>query len=579
MTDFLYSSRARAPGVLADCLRAYLAPAGMEVVEVPGSWGGLAVARRPHAPSPVFRDEAGCTVVLGEPIVALPSREPGRLHEDGRREALHRLLLSPGEHPWHEHLDGMWAAFVVDAAGKARVLTDRFSFVPVYQAAHASGGTWITGTHVDAVARAAGRQAWDEVSLADLLIHLTCTFPFTTYEQVSQLGPAAEWQVGPEPAPGRWYWRPTEAARFRTVGEAGEALRESIRRDLRVACGGLDQAGILLSGGEDSRALLGAMPRGVPVQAFTFAGAMNREARAARRAAAAYGAHFALGVRDPAHYEAGMPTVAGMIGSMHLFMDVHGAGMHRLLGLDRLPVVVGGLSADSLLKANYAPADDAGSPPPAPPAAPGVRPELVEAVAERRAAFLGILREIRPETAQEWSVLWPFSQRRHGANVHGNRRLFAAHEAYHCNGALEVAAAAPVPWKRGRRLFVEAMRPFLRRSWYVPHARSRFPYFGAVPNVVLGALLRGGRVVRDLATGDIARRQGGWPKWSEVAGSAAAGEARERYPVEESALAAVFTSPEEIAAAVAAVHPLRQMMALQLAYLSGPRAPGVGDAP
>ena len=125
---------------------------------------------------------------------------------------------------------------------------------------------------------------------------------------------------------------------------------------------------------------------------------------------------------------------------------------------------------------------------------------------------------------------------------------------------------------RPRRLFVAAMRPLLRRSWYVPHARSRSPYFGAAPNLLLGALLRAGRGARDLAVGELRLRQGPWPRWAEVAGSAATDAAWRRYPLEDSALRDLFLpelEPAAIRASLRALHPLGQMMALQLAMLTG----------
>ncbi len=200
-----------------------------------------------------------------------------------------------------------------------------------------------------------------------------------------------------------------------------------------------------------------------------------------------------------------------------------------------------------------------------------MREDLVAAVAERRAAFRHRLAEIRPESAAEWERVWPFSMRRHAANVHGNRRLFAAHEAFHCNAVLRVAAAAPVRWKKDRALFHRAMRPFFARTWHVPHARWRYPYFGRAANLALLPGLAAVRGVRALATGELRARQGPWPKWSHVADSPAADELRRAHPLLASPLAEVFAPGATEDAVARAVrdgwHPLRRLIVLQAAYL------------
>jgi hypothetical protein len=194
----------------------------------------------------------------------------------------------------------------------------------------------------------------------------------------------------------------------------------------------------------------------------------------------------------------------------------------------------------------------------------------VRAVADRRAAFVRWLAEIRPTTAEEWSKLYPFSQRKHSANFQGNRRLFASHEPYHSVALVGVAAAAPLRWKQGRALFHEAVRPLLARSWYVPHARWRFPYFGRAANLPLTVGLRIARGVRAVATGELRARQGPWPKWRTVVSSPMMAEKRRAYPIFESALAGAFaaTREDEVERAVAEWHPLRQLILLQLSYLT-----------
>jgi hypothetical protein len=175
----------------------------------------------------------------------------------------------------------------------------------------------------------------------------------------------------------------------------------------------------------------------------------------------------------------------------------------------------------------------------------------------------------RPATAAEWEKLWPFTQRKHSANLHGNRRMFASQEPYHANAVVALAAAVPTEWKRHRRLFHAAMKPLFRRSWAVPHSRWRFPYFGTAANLPLTAGLRVTRGVRALVTGQVRARQQPWPKWRTVARSEAAVSKQQQYL--DSPLRTVFAdaSADALLASVRGEwHPLRQLILLQMSYLT-----------
>jgi hypothetical protein len=579
MSDFLFSTRRVEPGVLRGHLERYLAPVTVRVEERHGEWGSLAVAVAHHDRAVLVEDGGWISVLVGDPVVRVPGAAAGRASVGDRRGGVHRLLCADGAVAWDERLDGQFAALAIDtSSGSGRVVTDLFAFVPVFAAEAADG--LVLGTHPDATAWAAGRNRdVDPVSAADLVINLTVTFPHTVFRGVEQLWPgtergfaAAGWS-GPE----RTYWQPTEHNPYGTPDEAAEALRDGFAEGVRAACEGESMVGLLLSGGEDSRAVLGAVPAGVEVRAFVFGDRENREVRVARAVARAHGAGLVMGRRHPDHYARGFAEVAALVGSGQLFMDVHGWGFHESLGIRDLPVVLGGLSSDSLLKADKLGESPSGSrATPAqiraelPPTAP-VRAELADAVAERRAAFRHRLAELRPESAAEWERVWPFSMRKHAANVHGNRRLFAAHEAFHCSAVVKVAAAAPAEWKTGRALFHRAMRPFFARTWHVPHSRWRFPYFGRAANLALLPGLAAFRGVRALATGELRARQGPWPKWSHVAGSRAADDLRRAHPLLASPLAGVFApgaTEDDVARAVReGWHPLRRLVVLQAAYL------------
>jgi hypothetical protein len=575
MSDFLFSTRRRAEGELRRALERYVSHVSVSVDERHGAWGSLAVARGPSDPPDVVIDEGGwLSVLIGDPVVRTAPEAAGLSRLGGRRRAVHALLRGGPDAAWFERMDSGFAALAIDTArGGGMIVTDIGSFVPVFTARDREGG-WVAGTHVDAVARAAERNGdIDPVSAADLLVNLTCTYPRTLYEDVQQVPPATALSLDPQGVPdgrSRIYWRPGEANPHASIHDAADALRKALVEQVGAVCADVPEAALLLSGGEDARAVLGAVPETTRVRAFVYADWENREVRVARAVAQAYGATLTFGERTPDHYVDGMESVARMIGSQNLFMDVHGWGFHERLGLREFPVVLGGLSSDSFLKAEHAP-DDATADGFALPPASIIRAELLEQVVARRLAFRRWLAEWRPATAAEWEKLWPFTQRKHSANLHGNRRMFASQEPYHANAVVALAAAVPTEWKRHRRLFHAAMKPLFRRSWAVPHSRWRFPYFGAAANLPLTAGLRITRGVRALVTGQVRARQQPWPKWRLVAGSPAADAKLHRYPIWDSPLRDVFTEPSAdavLASVRGEWHPLRQMILLQLGYLA-----------
>ncbi|MBB4634647.1 hypothetical protein [Longimicrobium terrae] len=569
MTDFLFASPAPAPGALRTVLEAYLG-AVATVTELRGNWGALAVATPWPGRDAVIERDGWITVLAGEPVVRAPGMAPGVVAPGPLRDSVHQLLSADPKPDWGARLDGQFAAIGIDTrTGGGMIVTDRMSFIPVFAATDELGAR-VMGTHADAVATASGRTEVDPVSAADLLTTRCIAFPHTLFHGVTQMPPGTARRFGPGTAVNsvadkdETYWQPVERTAFANVREASEALREALLAEVAIACAGLEHVGLLLSAGEDSRAVLGAVPAGVRVSAFIYADADNREVQVARMAANAYGATLTWGRRPREHYLGAMETVSAMVGSHQVWVDVHGYGFHTSLGLASLPRVLGGYSSDSLLKAEHARKTAIRLRPVA-----GIRPELLEQVRIRHQAHVDRVTAIRPGSGGEWYRLWPFSMRSTGANVHGNRRLFHIYEPFHSAAVLDIAAGVPQGWKRDRGLFHPAIRPLLRRSWNVPHARSRFPYFGRTANLLLGAGLRATRAINGLRSGGKGMNQGPWPRWSEPEYAAPMADLEARHNLPRSALGGVLAVEGDAAqATVRAWDPMERFIAMQLAYLS-----------
>lgn len=558
MADFLFSTRIRAPGELIAELRAWLEPVTVRTFERHGDWGSLAWVEGAHD-ADVVRDDGGrLTVLIGDPLACAAGARVA-VHAPGVRARLHESVgADRGLRDWRLQLDGHFALLEVRADG-GRIVTDPFAFVPVFRARDASGAL-VAGTHVDAVAAAADCSL-DPVSLADVVANLTCTFPWTVYAGVEQCEPGAELRFGRagEAVASQVYWEPRETAAFRRIEDAASALRDAVRADVESACAS-GACALLLSGGEDSRVVLGAVPAGADVLPVTYAERETREVRTARRVARACGRRLAVGWRSGAHYSENFDAVAALLGSHHLVIDVHGHGLHRALGLESMHYVLGGLSSDSLLKGTYAhgPALHTARP-------QGIPPALLDEVEQRRTRHHARLEGLRPRSAAEWMSLWPMSMRKHGGNVDGNRRLFRSHEVFHSTRVLEIAAAVPSEWKQHRKLFHRAMRPLLRSTWYVPHARYGLPWLGRTGNIFATPAVCALRTVRALLTSSIGKRQSPWPKWRAVADHARIAREVERVSSGESALHEILGG-RELADAVAHWRPLRRIVLAQLAF-------------
>jgi hypothetical protein len=161
--------------------------------------------------------------------------------------------------------------------------------------------------------------------------------------------------------------------------------------------------------------------------------------------------------------------------------------------------------------------------------------------------------------------------RKHGGNVDGNRRLFANWEAYHAGEVLDVAAAVPGSWKRGRKLFRRATRPFLERVKFVPHASDlRFPGLSHGVSLGLAPSLWLARSGRALFSGELHRRHRPWPRWSSVAGSPVLQAQWQTLTRNKSPLWQLFTTTDiqHIDGMTRRWYSLRRLMLMQLTYLT-----------
>lgn len=469
MPDFLAIIGPNAP----DSAPGVLPEAGLAWTKIGPGWLGIAGKR--------WTDLGDGWRVTGRPVV----RGGGRV--DAPRLA---GLLGDATPDAFNTLSSMFLLLhALDAA--LTVVTDRFSHLPAYELEQnrqrfvSSRPEWIA-------AAAPSTPEIDDVSVAELLLYENVTFPFSTRVGVRQLAPATRHTFKADATADReTLWRPAEPDRWpgkrACIDRAVAAFDEAADEVASTA----PSAGVLLSGGLDSRLILAALAPRMDVEAFTFLDRPNRESRAAEAAAEILKVPHHACRRDPEYYAHAFTLGQQTAGFEQHSIPSHGACLAGSEDARRMGVLVSGFGCDILLKGAYIPygldtilkrrlgigGRDA--------ARIGkhnyshvkkrselVKPQLVEAALQRRANHEAWLREFRPDTAEEWLGFYPIS---HTTSVDTmvNARLFPYDEFFFHTGFVE--AMRQTPWHLKKNLTVVSA---LGRRVGGPAARLAHPHTG-----------------------------------------------------------------------------------------------------
>lgn len=539
MSDFLFSSVRREAGELPRGIREIYRRTAPPIWEYHGPWGSLAVSRGHYNGFDPIETDTHICAVIGGPVLCFRDNSllAGGERDAGTRAVLERILSD--QIVWEHDLDGPFVVLVVDKTdARVTCITDLMMFIPVYE--HIDNDRVVLGTHVDAVAAVSGKgNAFDEASLVDFILHDVVTYPYTAYQGILQLAPAAEHSYiglgegGAQKIEPNVYWEPVERSAFGSIDEAAETLRSGLQEYVDRVTTGMDHVAQFISGGEDSRALAGLLPSRLKRDAYIFLDNMNREGRVAERVAKSYGATFNPGYRSPTHYLEILEEAGSLVGLGHQYAHTHSLGFHSECKLDQYQAVFGGYLSDSLLKGAYArkprgygrfpflpEVSLSGESRSRPLQSSVFRAELLRRVEHRRRSHLERVRAIRPRTAHEWFVLWPMTMRTAMPNFYSTRRLFASYEPFMSNTVVKVSASVPTHWKLNRRLFLRTARPWLRPAHAVQHGDGRFPHLSWVANTPLQAIVWAWRQVQRKILRNRSN-EGPWGDWQSVVHSQA----------------------------------------------------------
>lgn len=427
-------------------------------------WGSAVIQSPPGKGYEPHEAEGSVYACIGRPRVI------GVTHEDdgptGFGQHIFRNWRADSREALLERLTGMFALVSMSRSGFS-VVTDLLGSQPIYQAADAGQRVYCVGSVADLVAEVSGRKGEiDLASVGEFIVFDQITFPYTTYRDVREIGPAAvhSWQLddGPMRTNSNVYWTPAEPANWPSRSEVTDDLEQALRLAANEVSRGAKHLAITLSGGRDSRTVLAVLKTHGIDAALTYCTRENRETQTAAQVANSAGVPHVLVRRSPHFYGQMLARTMPLIGS-EVRGVAHGLAIVDAGLADKFDVVVGGYLSDTLLKDHFMPHVQREQFRPKSlrerlrkllqrPRVPdqdtcrwAASPNLLSReirteVERRRVDRRQEIAKIRPETAAEWQGFWPISRQHDVGAAWGNNRLFCADELFYFREVVQVAA-------------------------------------------------------------------------------------------------------------------------------------------
>jgi hypothetical protein len=244
--------------------------------------------------------------------------------------------------------------------------------------------------------------------------------------------------------------------------------------------------GVTLSGGLDSRAVLSVLPKD-QVTAITYVTHMNYETDVAKLVAKKYDCDHVFATRSDDYFLRVLLDVGPDLMGIERRAMLHGLCIPESNLHNKFDIILGGQLSDTYLKNHYMPKwqrehfrpkgprerlgivlrSILGFPPPV--HLPGIGSNLGryrlekylaehirDAVQQRRTARLHDVRQIRPQTAEEWVNFWPTSRQDDLSHIVGNSKLFAFETMFSHKYILDLATKLLPIDRYGGRVASEA---------------------------------------------------------------------------------------------------------------------------
>jgi len=235
------------------------------------------------------------------------------------------------------------------------IVTDQMGFFPLYVAYPGSRDETAVCSHPDVLASSFPHPLpLDEATMAEILATERSIHPYTYYSDIRQLDSGAVYQWDAR----GWrrinvYWEPTvNVDETLTINDCATQLADAVKHAVRLRIrGATGKAGLLLSGGLDSRALLfSAEEAERDMVAVTFCNQRNRETAYAERLARLAGVEHVILTRDFDYYGQNAIEAVRISGGMWDISQAHTAGFSKALDALKLGVLLTGWHVDDLFK-------------------------------------------------------------------------------------------------------------------------------------------------------------------------------------------------------------------------------------
>lgn len=460
------------------------------------AWGSVAVLEdRLASNANIIGVDGGVLAWVGDLVGGMS--ETFRAALIARLASLHRSAQGHDDFleddPVFRQLNGAFAILYADEMG-FHIVTDPLGTTQVFLGKGADGRTVSAGTHADLVAVAGEvSEEVDPVSLGQFLRQGHCDFPCTMYKNLVEGHPGTVFAMcreNGELQSRQWlYWQPPAEVRTGySETDLADRLREVFLAAVAERCAA-DRTGVALSGGLDSRLVTAAVPRDKAGIVFTLCDRVNREARTARRAAAAYGRPWFPLIRHQEYLADHLVGAVRFIGCECEFVHAHLFGFADTI-TNEVDVLLTGDLLDTLLRAYTAkdfvcrrrlrgllpnryeriPFD--GLDVPRDFWDERMPQDVLESMAERRKDFCDRNADPRRGSVAEFLKIYPFRQWLEVATWAAQRRRLPIRLPGADRRLLDFAFTCPVELKLGDRIFLKVAQEVMGPGLRIPSAND-----------------------------------------------------------------------------------------------------------
>lgn len=247
----------------------------------------------------------------------------GRPYISGKR--LSEIPVSSSITQLARDLDGEWL-LAADSENEFVIANDRFASIPMFYAPAKSG--FISSTQYLPIWKELLERRELEVNQEAFFefLHFQRLFGETTFDKSTKTLPPgsivtfSKIQLSAEYDR---YWTPNRTEKYSDTKDSAEALAFALRTSVHRKTEGTENIGLLLSGGLDSRVILGALQGKAGVTAFTVGSNRNNEVRVAESLAKTAGVPFEFVQRPEDQYANALLGSSAVSGGMFSFQHAH----------------------------------------------------------------------------------------------------------------------------------------------------------------------------------------------------------------------------------------------------------------